>query len=47
MDTGTMLLLSEGQTTAIRGKPSLNETSTHTMLAAGWTNTAPAVPTLP
>ncbi|MEU5865514.1 hypothetical protein ABZ815_30395 [Nonomuraea sp. NPDC047529] len=47
VDTGTMLLLSESQTTAIRGKLSLDETSTHTVLAAGWTNTAPAVPALP
>jgi hypothetical protein len=47
VDTGTMLLLSESQTTAIRGKLSLNETSTQIVLEAGWTNTAPAVPALP
>ncbi|MGS2642427.1 hypothetical protein [Streptosporangium sp. LJ11] len=47
VDTGTMLLLSESQTTKISGKLSLNETRTRTMLEAGWTNTAPAVPALP
>ncbi|MET8162352.1 hypothetical protein ABZT47_38840 [Sphaerisporangium sp. NPDC005289] len=47
VDTGTMLLLSQSQTTAISGKLSLNETSTQIVLEAGWTNTAPAVPALP
>ncbi|MCF6476506.1 hypothetical protein FAF44_50465 [Nonomuraea sp. MG754425] len=47
VDTGTMLLLSESLTTKISGKLSFNESSTQTILEAGWTNTAPAVPALP
>lgn len=47
IDTGTMLLLSESQTTTLDGKPSRNKTSTRTVLEAGWTNARPAVPALP
>ncbi|MFI6925874.1 hypothetical protein ACIBIZ_38460 [Nonomuraea spiralis] len=47
VDTSTMLLLSESRTSTISGKLSLNETRTQTMLEAGWTDTAPAVPALP
>ncbi|MEV4109840.1 hypothetical protein [Nonomuraea sp. NPDC049695] len=47
VDTSTMLLLSENHTSTIDGKLFLNKTTTQTVLEAGWTNTAPAVPALP
>lgn len=47
IDTGAMLLLSETQTSMIDDKPFLNKTSTQTVLQAGWTDAAPAVPALP
>ncbi|QFY12862.1 hypothetical protein GBF35_45480 [Nonomuraea phyllanthi] len=47
IDTGTMLLLSEGHTSTINGKPFLNKTTTQAVLQAGWTDAEPAVPTLP
>ncbi|MET7330656.1 hypothetical protein [Nonomuraea sp. NPDC005650] len=47
IDTGTMLLLSEGQTSVINGKESRGEAGNQTVLQAGWTDAAPAVPALP
>ncbi|MEV0145428.1 MULTISPECIES: hypothetical protein [unclassified Nonomuraea] len=47
VDTGTMLMLSKGQTTLLDDKPFLDKTSTETVLEAGWTDAGPAVPTLP
>ncbi|MFI6733414.1 hypothetical protein ACIBI9_10830 [Nonomuraea sp. NPDC050451] len=47
VDTGTMLLLSESQTSLINGKVFPNKTMTQTVLQAGWTQAEPAVPALP
>ncbi|MFC5827878.1 hypothetical protein [Nonomuraea insulae] len=47
VDTGTMLLLSTSHTATINGKVFPNKTMTQTLLQAGWTDAAPAVPTLP
>ncbi|MBB5785353.1 hypothetical protein [Nonomuraea jabiensis] len=47
VDTGTMLLLSDSQTTLRNGKVFLNKTMSQTVLQAGWTNTEPVVPALP
>ncbi|MEO3871086.1 hypothetical protein ABGB18_19930 [Nonomuraea sp. B12E4] len=46
VDTGTMLLLSESQTSTINGKAT-DKPSTEIVLQAGWTNAGPAVPALP
>ncbi|NUW32965.1 hypothetical protein HTZ77_16200 [Nonomuraea sp. SMC257] len=47
VDTGAMLLLSEDMQDTIDGMASLEHTGTRTVLQAGWTDTAPAVPALP
>ncbi|MDX3105631.1 hypothetical protein [Nonomuraea angiospora] len=47
VETGTMLLLSQSQTTLKDGKVFPNKTMSQTVLQAGWTNAEPAVPALP
>ncbi|MBN6056855.1 hypothetical protein JYK22_33315, partial [Nonomuraea sp. RK-328] len=47
VDTGTMLMLAGDVRATMDGKPYLEGTGTRTVLQAGWTDAAPAVPALP
>lgn len=47
VDTGRMVLLSEGRTVTVGGKAFAAKSYTETLVAVGWTDAGPAVPALP